>query len=134
MPYSFLSTVLVRPRQAVRLLFLRFLRTCYCLALVQSAEGPRYPIRLEMSTPANSYCKLNFLYCHSICHRLKWSTYTTFFCRSPFCFLHEYGGLIVIVFSPKHAQLKLTVPSSTLHNNYIWSSSLRTAFLRVLLH
>ena len=53
MPYYFLSSVLVRPTQAARLFLLRFLRTCRGLVLVQAAEGPSYPTRLESFTPAS---------------------------------------------------------------------------------
>ena len=53
MPYYFLSSVLVRPTQAARLFLLRFLRTCRRLVLVQAAEGPSYPTRLESFTPAS---------------------------------------------------------------------------------
>ena len=84
MPYYFLSSVLVRPTQAARLFLLRFLRTCHRLLLVQAAEGPSYPTRLESSTPASllveqQQLQTKLFYTVSICHRLKCSTNTTFF-------------------------------------------------------
>ena len=49
----FLFSVLVRPTQAARLFLLRFLRTYHRLILVQAAEDPSFPARLESSTPAS---------------------------------------------------------------------------------
>ena len=91
-----LSSVLVRSTQAARLFVLLFLRTCHRLILVHAAEGPSYPTRLEVSTPASHLVEqqhlqtIFFKYCQSICHRLTRST--TFFSPSSFYFLHEYGG------------------------------------------
>ena len=50
-----------------------------------------------------------FLYCQSICHRLKRST-DTFFCRSPFCFLHEYGQGVVLYDSLNMGDFTTSLP------------------------
>ena len=100
MRHYFPSSFLVRPTKTASFFLLQFLRTCHRLVLVQAAEDPSYPARLESFTPVSLLATQQQLQSYFVILPKHLSQTETqhryyFFSRSVFCFFHEYGGLEV---------------------------------------
>ena len=117
MPYYFLSSILVRSRQAARLFLLRFLRTCHRLILVQAAEDPSYPTRLKSSTLASvlveQQLQTNFVILSEHLSQIETQHRYHFFLPVAILFLTLIWGIITTnIFLIKSLIFALSIPKT----------------------